>query len=176
MDLQYYDDNSGKWISLKAQNNTSINDNSTFTTPNYIIKKLIKEENGFIKYPGSDGPVILNEKIKLKKENSETGFFISNIELDNEEEGTIGLTSMYGGVETNNGNLVSNVSFENGNLKVEKTNVSGSVLNPISSGSTIPDDNTPGIFYIQIEERTQNEEDNTTEEDSTTEEDNNTSI
>lgn len=152
MDLKYYDDNSGKWISLKAQNNTSVNDDSTFTTPSYIIKKLIKEENDFIKYPGSNGPIILNKKIELEKENSEEGFFISNIELDNNEEGTIKLISAYGGIKTNDGNFVSNVSFEDGSLKIEKENISENVLKPISSGIEIPNEDTPGIFYIQIEE------------------------
>lgn len=168
MDLQYYDDNSGEWVSLKAQNDTDINNNSTFTTPSYIIKKLIKEEDGFVKYPGSKGSIILNEEIKLA--NSKEKNFISNIKLQNNNQGTVVLTPTYGGIVVGEGDLVSNVSFhdETGDLEITKIKISKDVLNPISSGLTIPDSNTPGFFYIQIEEKTQNEEDNTIEEDNGT--------
>ena len=50
MDLQYYDDNSGKWISLKVQSDTNPNNDSTFTTPRYIINNLIKKQGDFVKY------------------------------------------------------------------------------------------------------------------------------
>lgn len=175
MDLKYYDDNSGKWISLKAQNSTSVNDDSTFTTPSYIIKKLVKEENGFVKYPGSNGPIILNKTVKLSNSNDgnlENKFFISKINLQDNNEGTIILTPTYGGIVVGEGDLVSNVSFhdETGDLEITKIKISKDVLNPISSGVEIPNENTPGIFYIQTEE------DNTKEEDNTIEEDNDTSI
>ena len=165
MDLKYYDDNSGKWITLKVQSNTDPNNDSTFATPKYIINNLIKKEGDFVKYYDN---TILNEKIKLA--NSQEKNFISNIKLQNNNNGTVILTPTYGGIVVGEGDLVSNVSFhdETGDLEITKIKISKDVLNPISSGLTIPDSNTSGIFYIQIEEKTQNEEDNTTEEDNDT--------
>ena len=57
MDLKYYDDNGngeGKWVSLKAVcgvegvEDTSVNDDSTFSTPNYITNKILCQlKNGY---------------------------------------------------------------------------------------------------------------------------------
>ena len=87
MDLKYYDDNGnseGKWISLKAVcgvegvEDTSVNDDSTFSTPNYITNKIItKNKNNVIKY--YDG-TILNKTVKLSNSNDgdlENKFFIA---------------------------------------------------------------------------------------------------
>lgn len=179
MDLKYYDDNSGKWISLKAMcgvadvADTSINDDSTFATPNYITNKVItKDEKNIIKY--YDG-TILNKTVRLSNGNDgdlENKFFISKINLQDNNEGTVILTPTYSGIVVGEGDLVSNVSFhdETGDLEITKIKISEDVLNPISSGTEIPNENTPGIFYIQTEEN------NTTEEDNTIEEDNGTSI
>ena len=177
MDLQYYDDNSGKWISLKVQSDTNPNNDSTFTTPRYIINNLIKKQGDFVKYYDE---TILNKTVKLSNSNNgdlKNKFCISKINLQNNNEGAV-ITPTYGGIVVGEGDLVSNVSFhdETGDLEITKIKISKDILNPISSGLSIPDSNTPGIFYIQIEEKTQNEEDNITEEDNTTEEDNGTSI
>lgn len=162
MDLKYYDDNSGKWITLKVQSNTDPNNDSTFATPKYIINNLVKKEGDFVKYYDN---TILNEKIKLN--NSQEKNFISNIKLQNNNNGTVILTPTYGGIVVGEGDLVSNVSFhdETGDLEITKIKISEDVLNPISSGFTIPDNSVPGIFYIQLEENTQNEEDNTQNEE-----------
>lgn len=172
MDLQYYDDNSGKWISLKVQNDTDPNNDSTFTTPRYIINNLIKKEGDFVKYYDN---TILNKTVKLSNSNDgnlKNKFFISKINLQDNNEGTVILTPTYSGIVVGEGDLVSNVSFhdETGDLEITKIKISEDVLNPISSGTEIPNENTPGIFYIQTEEN------NTTEEDNTIEEDNGTSI
>lgn len=165
MDLKYYDDNSGKWISLKAMcgvadvADTSINDDSTFATPNYITNKVItKDEKNIIKY--YDG-TILNKTVRLSNGNDgdlENKFFISKINLqDSNESEIITLIPTYGGIEASQeGNLVSDIFFNpsTGNLEIMKTEISEKALNPISSGSTIPDNNTLGLFYIQIEDNT----------------------
>ena len=164
MDLQYYDDNSGKWISLKVQNDTDPKNDSTFTTPRYIINNLIKKEGDFVKYYDN---TILNKTVKLSNSNDgnlKNKFFISKINLQDNNEGTVILTPTYGGIVVGKGDLVSNVSFhdETGDLEITKIKISEDVLNPISSGTEIPNENTPGIFYIQIEEDNTIEEDNGT--------------
>ena len=155
MDLKYYDN--GEWISLKATNNIAANNNdSAFTTPKYIIENLVKEDGNFIKY--YDG-TILNKKIKLDNNVEEGSAFVSKIELLDDKNGTITLKPSYNKIQTENeGNFVSNVSFDDdNNLKITKANISSDILNPISSGPDIPDSNTAGFFYLQIEESSNSE-------------------
>lgn len=152
MDLKYYDND--QWVSLKAVcgvesvEDTSASDDSTFATPNYITNKIITKDDNLIKY--YDG-TILNKEVKLDDEVVKKSF-VSDIEL-NEENGTIKLTPTYGEIEDNEkGNFVSDISFENGDLKIKRENISSDILNPISSGPTIPNEYTKGFFYLQIEE------------------------
>lgn len=160
MDLKYHDydtNGNGKWISLKATAPTTTdnkekieeikNNDSAFTTPNYIINNLIKKEGALVKY--YDG-TILNEKTVLDEDVTVKNF-ISKIELDNNV-----LTPTYGEMvesteSTTSGNIVSNISFNNnGNLEVTKGKLSDNLLNLISSGSNPPDEYTKGFFYLQI--------------------------
>lgn len=152
MDLKYYDN--GEWISLKTvcgesvEDTTSVDDDSTFATPKYITNKVItKDGNNLIKY--YDG-TILNKEVKFDDKVTKKSF-VSDIELK-DENGTVTLTPTYGEIEDNEeGNFVSDISFEGGNLKIERKNISSDILNPISSGPDIPDSDTAGFFYLQIE-------------------------
>lgn len=158
MDLKYYDND--QWISLKTvcgesvEDSTSVNDDSTFATPKYIINNLVEKKDGnFVKY--YDG-TILNEKIEIDTD-VETKDFISKIELNNtKKEGTTILTPTYGEIvesteSTPSGNIVSNISFNSGNLEVAKGKLSDNLLSLISSGPDVPDDKTKGFFYLQTE-------------------------
>ena len=70
------------------------------------------------------------------------------------------LTPIYKSIDQDiSGDFVSSVSFdtETGNLKITKKDVPSSVLNPINSGSDIPDIDTAGFFYLQIDESSESE-------------------
>jgi hypothetical protein len=160
MDLKYYDDNNSKWVSLKTVcgvegvADTATDDDSAFATPKYVTSKIITKDGNLVKYLNE---IILNKEIALGGKNITKNGFVSNIELK-DENGTVTLTPTYGEIaDDEKGNFVSDVSFENGNLKIARTNISSDILNPISSGSDIPDSNTAGFFYLQIEESNNSE-------------------
>lgn len=162
MDLKYYKDNGngkGEWVSLKVQSNTSVNDDSTFATPNYIINKIItKDKDNVIKYLNE---IPLNKAVLIDNSKADKPSFVSNIELSYDtNNGMTTLTPIYKRIDQDiSGDFVSSVSFdtETGNLKITKKDVPSSVLNPINSGLDIPDIDTAGFFYLQIDESSESE-------------------